>query len=294
MDFERYLAESGAFADLDNPEILVSGELSPFYINLLRLLEDGGTAERRLNADDMIRHACNVARTHGKFGLLIDALTRQVGEAIGLDENAAISGGERKDWIFSGPVSRRLHLPHITLYKNTKSTGPVEVAWPGCPPDEEDEIDDLTVYHIADLLTKGSSVYRIEEGEHRGWIPMLRGRKARAQSLHAVVDRMQGARERLAAHGIRTASLIDIDEGFFRRNARHPERDIAYWHNSQAWGEEYLREHGALGLAEYFDPNGRKQDRARRFLDKYASALEGGPIEELERAVKKRYGAGLR
>lgn len=127
---EQLLLETGAFTDLDEPVILTSGlVLAPYFVNAEKLLQDNGEWEKY--EDDpfrMIKHAIGVAETNPKFGKVIHILSDRVEKLLRRQfikhdfvsfstrqRDYVIGGGQRRDWIFSGPVAAELGLPHIEI-----------------------------------------------------------------------------------------------------------------------------------------------------------------------------------
>ena len=291
------LVQTGAFIDLDQPVILTSGELGIYYINTEKLAQDGG-AWKKFGDDSkaMVDHAIAMTEEHPTFGKVIDIIAEQV-QGLLPEEGiyTAISGGQRRDWLFSGPVANKLGQGHISLYKD----GKLEVlrhSDPGYGVNRRiTDFSDTQVVHIVDLLTEGSSAYRTEDGEERGWVPMLRQRGAKVKDLAAVVTRLQGGEQMLAAQGVQVHPFVAIDEDFLRAHSTDPERAIAYAKDPQDWSEAYLRKHGALALVDTFDPDGGKVDRAAKFLTRYGGILSNaGKLEELNTEVRKRYGVRLK
>ena len=148
----QLFVQAGGFRDLEVPEIITSGELVIYYCNTEKLLFDNGKWEDYGNNSlEMINHACNIERVFPEFREVIDAIVEIVKPLLNLSEKVAISGGQRRDWIFSGPVARRLKVPHISVYKN----GEIEI--------HEDthlikgDIEGFKTLHISDLVTKGKN-----------------------------------------------------------------------------------------------------------------------------------------
>jgi len=287
------LVETKAYTDLDQPVILTSGALGIYYINTEKLCQDGGEFEKYgEKSGEMIQHAVRMMKEHPTFEEVIDILAEKVKE-VGAD---TISGGQRRDWIFSGPVAAKLDMPHVSLYKD----GKVELvaAGKGKAADVQSadsySLDCQNVVHIVDLITEASSCYRKEGDKEKGWIPMLRKEGAYIKDLLAVVTRLQGGEERLASAGVKVTPFVAIDEDFLRIYSKDPERALAYQADPEAWSRNYLRENGALALLPAFNPEGGKLDRAKKFLDRYRSVLcTTGKIHELDRAVHDKYGKHL-
>jgi len=287
------LIKTRAYSDLDKPVILTSGELGIYYINTEKLCQDGGEFKKYgEESSSMVKHAVNMMQKHPTFKEVINILTEEVDSLFPIaikKQYRGISGGQRRDWLFSGPVAAQLKLPHISLYKK----GKVEVLdYNGKIISQP--INDFYVIHIVDLITEGSSVYRVENREAKGWVPMLRNGGSTIKNLVAVVTRLQGGEENLKKQGVTVHPFVAIDQDFVKNYSNNPERAIAYMKNPEKWSENYLRKNGALDLIETFDPEGGKFDRAKKFLSRYGSVLqESGKMLELESAVHDKYGKSL-
>lgn len=290
------LIKTGAYKDLDEPVILTSGELGIYYINTEKLAQDNGEFEKY--GDDsrgMIKHALDMMDKHPTFGEVIDILARKASNLIAPDRDiSVISGGQRRDWLFSGPVAYHLNLRHISVYKD----GKIEMIMPDETVkqigDNQDSLRDLCDVHFSDLLTEASSCYRVENGEKKGWIPWIEKRGTKVRNLVAVVTRLQGGEERLREIGINAEAFVAIDKDFLEKYSRYPARALAYLQNPKLWSENYLRENGALALIETFNPKGNKLDRIKKFLNRYGNVLaEANKWNELDDAVKEKYGLHL-
>ena len=248
------LVETGAYKDLAEPVILTSGQLGIFYVNTEKLLGDPNINDR-------------------------------------LKEFENNPGGQRRDWIFSGPVAKLLERDHVALFK---SGGRADVFVPGKPLLMEADYLGPGIYdgiiHVADLLTEGSSCYRMEDGKEMGWIPMLRERGANIQDLVGVVTRLQGGEKNLRARGVEPHTLVTIDGNFLAAHSSTPTRAICYSHSPDAWSKDYLMKNGALAFVDAFSPEGGKQDRAMKFARRYGETLkEADKWDELRDAVKGRF-----
>lgn len=287
----KLLVESGGYRDLDTPTILASGELGVYFINTERLCRDGG--EFKGFGDDssaMWAHAVQQSNTVPEFNEVVDILSERVLAVLNdYMPHCAVSGGQRRDWIFSAPVAEFLSLDHVSLYKD----GRVEVLDTAGHPKERD-LSGVYVCHVVDLLTKGSSCYRVEDGVEKGWIPMLREKGAVVQDLVAVVTRYQGGEEMLRDQGVRAASFVGIDDDFLREHSSVPERALEYSRSPRRWSEDYLTHHGALGLLSHFSPDAEKADKAKAFVARYRDFLTATRhFEELREAVKGNYGVDI-
>ena len=293
----QLLVETQAYRDLPQPVILTSGELGIYYINTEKLVQDGGEWEKvGDNSPAMIAHAIRMMCEHPTFREVIEILKERADELLRSHPSPlragtsyAISGGQRRDWLFSGPVARQLSLPHLSIYKD----GKIEAI------DEYGNIVDsglegLIALHISDLLTEASSCYRTEWGKELGWVPSLRSKGVHVFDLLAVVTRGQGGERNLAHHGVYAEALVAIDEDFLRRHSTNPQRALVYQKNPGEFSEQYLRETGALALLPAFDPQKQKDDRATKFLQRYGDVLkDAGRWEKLNNAVREKYSRHL-
>lgn len=290
------LVRTGAYTDLEQPVILTSGQLGIFYINTEKLLQDGG--EWKQFGDDskaMVDHAVSTMMRNREFAGIISSMREKVAGILPKSlERCAISGGQRRDWLFSGPVAVTMRLPHLSVYKDGKIDiiTPAGAAYTHRP--ESNVLVGHQVLHISDLLTEASSCYRIGDGGGQGWVPWVRRTGATVENLLGVVTRLQGGEQRLAGIGVNAECFVAIDEDFLRVHSTSPERAVEYTRDPTAWSEAYLRENGALALVETFDPEGGKQDRARKFLGRYGDVLkEAAKFDELRDEAARRYGVQL-
>jgi orotate phosphoribosyltransferase len=294
----QILVETKAFRDLENPVILTSGELGIYYINTEKLVQDNGEFEKYGdNSREMIKHAVRMMHEHPTFKeaihLMLNDIVPYVNQANRNSEKECFfSGGQRRDWLFSGPMAEVLGMWHASLYKNGKYeflTSHQDIFGDG-----QSNIKNLIAIHVVDLLTEGSSVYRQEDLIEKGWLPELRKRGAIMNDLFAVVSRKQGAEEMLKKQGVNAHSFVDIDENFLKNYSKNPEMAIEYSKNPKQWSENYLKENGALIFLDYFNPEGKNIDRARKFLKRYGNVLQQtAGFYELDKAVQQKYSKSL-
>ena len=291
---------TGAYQDLDKPVILAGGELGIYYVNTEKLVQDNGKFNEFGNSSyDMINHAIEMTKQHPSFKEAIDIISNRAMKLFieneKRDYTKVISGGQRRDWLFSGPVADKLQVPHISLYKQGvhDENDKIEVVMP----DGNHETKDLhNVYaiHIVDLITEASSVYRKENEMTMGWAPMLRNRHIKIDNLISVVSRNQGGEERLRGIGIEANSFVTINENFIRKYSKNPERGLDYLQDPEMWSTNYLIENGASEFFKTFNPEGGKLDRAKRFISRYKDVLDStGRMKELDSVVKQNYGKSL-
>lgn len=292
---EKLLVEREAYEFLKKTKLTTAGYITLFYIHADKLLGDGGKWEEfEGDARDMIKHAWGFAESYDlDFGTVIARIGDYIDKFLesNKDEDFAISGDQRRGWIFSGPVSIYLEVPHISIYKD----GRMEIMSRGGVVKDATCLKGRKVVHITDLLNQGSSAYRVEDGIEKGWIYWLRNKKAEVEDFVSIVTRLQGGEDRLngLSPPVKSHSFVAIDEDFLRLSSKNNEEERAaseYAKDFFGWGGKYIREHGALAFVDYFDPKNKKTDRAMKFLDNYRDVLEEtGALESLAKTVEKKY-----
>jgi orotate phosphoribosyltransferase len=286
------LVETGAYKDLDKPVILASGQLGIYFVNTEKLAQDGGEFERF--GDDsaaMVHHAVQMMEAHPSFREVIDIIANEVRPLTVGQDFPQISGGQRRDWLFSGPVAYVLGLPHISLYKdgNQPCQGFEILTAEGSrvPAKYCTDLKDVKAIHVVDLLTEASSCCK----EPNGWVPQLRRGDAEITDLFAITTRLQGGEQNLQNIGVNAHTFVAIDEAFLRTYSRNPERALDYQADPGKWALDYLAQNGALEFVGVFDPIGKKLDKAAAFLKRYGDALRDmSHMRPLEAAVQERYG----
>lgn len=262
----KHYVPSKVYRDLKKPTILTNGELGIYYLNTENLAMDNGEFEKYGdNSQAMIAHAVRMTEQHPSFKEVIDVLVEDAKRLVKFPSaNYAIAGGQRRDWLFSGPVAHQLGMIHISLYKNGVIEGVTSHGDRVSASSFSAQIDPHALV-ISDLITEGSSAYTSEGGVERGWIPMLRKSLVKVDDLIAVTDRLQGGKERLAKIHVTLYSKVEVDTDFLREVSSQPEEAISYLQNPTQWSQNYLAQNGALDFVPDFDPQGKRLDRAKNF-----------------------------
>lgn len=218
-DIMKLLFETDAFrvCEKNKPFWYTSGKIGPYFINTHFLY--GSEAE----ANELLEFINNELANSKKeeipkkifektlrqyvknktYAQVIDTLVDKIKTEINLDEIAYISGGERRDWLFSNIIAFLLDKPHISLFKDMYSVISDSLF-------EENRGEDYIsgkVLHIADLINQASSYSR--------YISIIDNLGGKIAWSVAVVDRMQGGTERLIDYNIQPLSLFQIDKSLF-------------------------------------------------------------------------------
>lgn len=194
---------------LDQPPFwYLSDEPGPFYLSAERII-GSNQVPALLKAIDAALTGTH-AEAVPQIETLILSLYRQtetyrtlVRSLIGLMaalpfQPAEVSGGERRDWLFSVPVAAELGLPHVWLFKNRDALvkGHAELM----PPSGGR-------VHVADLLNRGLSFADY-------WIPALSRVNRCADHAIFVVDRSVVERNQMPVFGIPYSALLRVDPDF--------------------------------------------------------------------------------
>lgn len=295
----KVLVQVEGFKDLEQPVILTSGELGIYYINTEKLVQDSGKWESY--PDDsraMIQHCCDQMDLKPSFGEVIRLVAEQVLASFPKDvpsEKRFVSGGQRRDWLFSGTVARVLSLPHLSLHKDgsTYLLSADGETIEGISSGDERVAGGYAV-HVVDLLTKGSSAYNPLMEPPTGWIVELRKMQVKIDTLFTIVSRLQGGEEILKNVGVEVLSFVQIDPGFVASCSRYPDRALQYMNDPKEWAENYIVNEGIDAIVGHFDPQGGKLDRAMKFLSVYGEVLESsGRLNELREIVLNKFGTVL-
>ena len=203
-------------APADEPFWYTSGKLGPFYCNTHFLLHDEEIANEVLKFIEKSIAEDKLSAPKEIFGVLyglyhVSPSYRNVIDSI---VDAAkefdfdiISGGERRDFIFSMVPAYILGKAHLTIYKDLTAVYSTsdfrETVNAG-----DVVLKGKTSLHIADLITEASSY-------ERAWIPVLNIQEVSIDNTIAVVDRHQGGEEKLRSMGIAMKTLAGIDKELF-------------------------------------------------------------------------------
>lgn len=136
----------------------------------------------------------------------IDALVEAIKSNVNLDEIDYISGGERRDWVFSNMIAYILKKPHISVFKD------MTALVSNCDFSTTKEVTTLEgkkCFHVSDLINTAASYVR-------AWVPIIENLGGKMEWTVTIVDRMQGGAEILAGFGVKTYSLVKVDKDLFR------------------------------------------------------------------------------
>ena len=214
-----YLFKTNAikFCEENKPFWYTSGKIGPYFINTHFVYGSEDEAKNLLNfideaLDDKLTLPKKVFEKVLKqyndneiYHNVIDNMKNYILQNIDISQIDYISGGERRDWFFSNISAYLLDKPHISIYKDLstvvsdskfKNTSTIT------------NIDGKKVLHVADLITVASSYLR-------AWIPAIKNLGGNINWSCVVVDRMQGGKEKIESEGIKSFSLVNVDNTLF-------------------------------------------------------------------------------
>lgn len=133
-----------------------------------------------------------VVMNNGKdYVSAISSITDLISNTVSLEEIDVISGGETRDWIFSGPVATALGKPYVMLYKNGKTVGA--------------SIAGMQVINVADLNNEGSSIRNY-------WAPIIKKAEGDISDVFFYVDRREDGVQVVSDLGLRSHAVVSLDE----------------------------------------------------------------------------------
>ena len=139
-----------------------------------------------------------------------------------------VSGGERRDWLFSIPFAKALGIKHAFLFKNQEIY---------C---EQPLKTGERALHVADLINNAASYFDM-------WFPILT--KAGLKPIGTICVRYAAKlkAKRLEDHGQKTVTLNGVDVEFFEKSLANGLIDQAtlteittYFASQKDWAEQYL------------------------------------------------------
>lgn len=222
-DLMSLLFETNAFkiCEENKPFWLTSGTISPYFSNTHFLYGSEKDAQDFLNFIDvqletvpkdlipanLFEEVLKQYENNKIYKTVVDTLKEFMENKIDLSVIDYVSGGERRDWYFSIILAYLLGKPHITIYKDLTTivnTCDFEEATPVT------KLPGKRVLHIADLITMASSYLKC-------WIPAIKNLDSEIVTSVAVVNRLQGGDQVLNNLGIRSLSLLQVDNNLFEK-----------------------------------------------------------------------------
>ncbi len=215
-----YLFQTNAikFCEENKPFWYTSGKIGPYFINTHFVYGSESEASEFLSFIDeclsdkislpknVFEKTLNQYNTNEIYKNVIDTMKNYIEQNIDVSQIDYVSGGERRDWFFSNMIAYLLDKPHISIYKDL-STAVSDSKFKNT--EIISNLENKKILHVADLITVASSYIR-------AWIPAIRNLGSNICWSCVVVDRMQGGKDKIAAEGVESHSLVNVDESLFQ------------------------------------------------------------------------------
>lgn len=220
-DIMELLFKTDAFkiCEENKPFWYTSGKIGPYFINTHFLYGSEDEANQLLDfinnqletesKEDIPKNVFEEVYKQYKeneiFSQVVDAMVEEIKNQIDINDISYISGGERRDWLFSNLAAYLLDKPHISLFKDMSAIVHDSKFKEG------KKAEEITgnVLHIADLVNQASSYSR--------YVEIIDNLGGSIKWSVAIVDRMQGGTEKLIRMNIKPISLFQIDNSLFEK-----------------------------------------------------------------------------
>lgn len=220
----------------------------PFYVNtelvigpalakdLLEKITNivAGTEDNAKRAAQLNEVILGAYRKDAQYQQVIAVMVEKAKREFAPNSYTAISGGERRDWLFSIPFAAATGIKHVFLFKN-KTFYCTDALKPNEP-----------TLHIADLINNAASYFDL-------WFPLLQ--KAQLNYIGTICVNIRGTNglNRLSEHGKQTVTLNNVDTTFFEKSFANDLIDQttldeikSYFVSSKEWAEKYLMKNVGL------------------------------------------------
>lgn len=206
-----------------------------------------------VNSESVMRNGKDYHRVVENLADMVDITLRKNSK----DSDFVISGGERRDWIFSYPVAAMLSQPHLTICKNTQTFGA--------------DVRGRKVIHVADLNNEGSSLRDL-------WIPTIKKLGGKIDEVFFYVDRSEKGVKIVRQLGLKSRSIITLDVERWRYMLEQGmiiheqyESVMEYRANPIEWGKKVLKsERGIETLAKLVNSLDHEiRKKGKRIVDFY-------------------------
>lgn len=204
--------------EADKPFWYTSGKIGVYFINAEFLYGSDTDSKNLLSIIDealqdhqtlpqkVFKQVLEQYKSNETYKNTIDTLVKTISENINIDEIDYISGGERRDWVFSNIVAYLLQKPHITIFKDLTV---LESNSDFSTTKSIDNLEGKNCLHISDLITEAASYVNL-------WIPAIEKLGGKMKWTGTIVDRMQGGADRIKEHGVTTYPLVRVEKNLFK------------------------------------------------------------------------------
>lgn len=223
-----------------NTELVIGPELSAQLLKQITAIvaETPDAKARAEKLETLIMEAFEKDET---FKNVIETMVAKTKAEFPAGSYALISGGERRDWLFSIPMAKLLDIKHAYLFKNGDlycadgvATGEVAL-------------------HVSDLINNAASYFD-------AWLPILQKAGLHCVGTVCVNSRGSAGVDKLKANGQKVVALNSIDIAFFEESQKGGIIDAGtveelrlFFKSAQEWAGAYLMERPELFNASGID-----------------------------------------
>ncbi len=259
-----------------NTEMIIGKALSEKLLHEITAIV-AGTVDAETRAEQLERLILDAYKKEPPWQRLIATMAAHAQKEYPADSYAYVSGGERRDWLFSIPFAHAREMPHLFLFKNgaTFCRQPLKSG--------------ESVLHVSDLINNAASFFEL-------WAPILTKAKLKCCGNLCVNVRGDNGLKRLHDAGQKVVSLMTIDTEFFRRLhaadliSRETFEEIAvFFSSSQDWASKYLIGRPELFNAENCDA--KSFERLKFFIEKDPWKMRSGHekfFADMQKEIAKR------
>ncbi len=236
-----------------NTEYLIGRETADSLISSITdILEKRSSPSERA---ELIRTAVLAAYDQSvDYQNLIETMADTAFSSLPPDAYSLVSGGERRDWLFSIPFAKQTGKRHVFLFKD-------RTFFCGSPLMANEK-----ALHIADLINNAASYTE-------KWLPALDSAGISTDSTLVVTVRGLSGKEILEKRHIRVLALNTIDLDFFKKwmdiglidKSTYDELDT-HFRSPKDWAEKYVM--GREDLLDSIKNDVKSIERARSFFTK--------------------------
>lgn len=184
-----------------NTELVLGAELSGKLLSGITSVVEG-TSDSALRAQKLAPLMMESFEKDDFYQSIIATMAVRAQESFGPGAFSFVSGGERRDWLFSIPLARVLGVEHIYLFKNGEAH--CENPWaPGAK-----------TLHVSDLVNNAASHFD-------AWFPILEKNGLSCPGTVCVNTRGTNGLSRLEAVGHKVVALNGVGMPFFETCCRN-------------------------------------------------------------------------
>ncbi|HEU0117921.1 MAG TPA: hypothetical protein VFR09_04740 [Alphaproteobacteria bacterium] len=244
-----------------NTELVIGPELSAMLLEKITAIiaetPDAPSRAKKLNELILGSYEKNA-----QFKQVIAAMVAKAKKEFPAGSYDLVSGGERRDWLFSIPFAKETGARHAFLFKNGEiySEQPYKAG--------------ERAMHIADLINNAASYFDL-------WFPILTKAGLKPAGTLCVNTRGTNGVRKLEEAGQKTVAMNGVDVGFFEQSLANKLIDdgtlteiTTYFASPKDWAEQYLMRDTKL-----FDVGGldkKSFERLQSFFTNDPWALKNG------------------